>query len=281
MSNAILVFGASGTIGVPLVHDLLARGESVQTASRSGRTVEGAKGVKFDFGSAADFKTLLEDVNRIFLLLPTGQPDAVGTLSPVIEAAAARKVKIVYLSALGADAHPDQDHFKVETILKSSGTTHVSLRPNWFADNFHTFWKSDVLRGNLRLPAAQGKLGFIDARDIAACAAAALTSGKFDGGAFTITGPESLTYTQAAKILSTALKRTIKYTALTVDEYVKVRTSEGFPAEFARALADFFAPVRDGETAVVTNSVLELTGQPPRTLAVYARDHVADLTSDV
>src|SRR5512137_71815 len=133
-----MVFGASGTIGVRLVKELINRGEKVLTASRSGKTIAGAKAVTFEFGAATNFEMLLQGVDRIFLLLPTGYPDAVGTLSPMIEAAAARKVKIVYLSAFSADAHEDHDHHKVERILKSSGTPYVSLRPNWFSDNFHT-----------------------------------------------------------------------------------------------------------------------------------------------
>lgn len=277
MSNSVLVFGASGTIGVPLVKDLLNRGEKVLCASRSGKTMEGAKAVKFEFGSATDYAALLKDVDRIFLLLPTGHPDAVGTLSPVIEAAAARGVKIIYLSAFSADAHEDHDHHKVERILKSSGTPYVSLRPNWFSDNFHTFWKPDILKGEIRLPAAQGKTSFIDARDIAACAAAAFTTDKFNGHAFDLTGPEALSYTEAAEILSAATGKAIKYTPLSGDEYKKLRISEGDPPEFVRTIVEIFAPVREGEMARVTNGVFELTGQPARTLAVYARDHVADL----
>jgi len=225
LSNSILVFGASGTIGAPLVKDLLNRGENVQTASRSGKTIEGAKAVRFEFETTTDLEALLRDVGRIFLLLPTGHSDAVGTLSPVIDAAAARKVKIVYLSALGAGEHEDHDHAKVERLLKSSSTTYVSLRPNWFSDNFHTFWKSDILQGNIRLPAAQGRSSFIDARDVAACAAAALTTDKFDGGAFDLTGPEALSYAEAAEILSAVTGKTITYTPLSEEEYIRVRTS--------------------------------------------------------
>ena len=93
MSNAILVFGASGTIGVPLVKALHLRGENVLAASRSGKTIEGAKAVKFEFGTTPDFASLLQGVDRIFLLLATGYPDAVRALAPIIDAAAARNVK--------------------------------------------------------------------------------------------------------------------------------------------------------------------------------------------
>jgi uncharacterized protein YbjT (DUF2867 family) len=260
LSDSVLVFGASGTVGKPLVRNLLDRDQKVLTASRSGKTVEGATAVTFEFGTSTDFDSLLNGVNSVFLLLPSGHPNAVVTLSPLIESAARRSLKIVYLSAFGAGEHEDHDHHKVEQILKSSGTAYVSLRPNWFSDNFHTFWKSDVLQGNLRLPAAQGKTGFIDARDIAACAVVAFTTDKFDGRAIELTGPEALDYAQAADILSAAMGKAVTYTRLSEEEYIRVRTSEGMPPQFAKSIAQLFAPVRAGEYGLATNGVFEVTG---------------------
>jgi uncharacterized protein YbjT (DUF2867 family) len=31
--------------------------------------------------------------------------------------------------------------------LEKSCTLYVTLRPNWFSDNFHTFWKSGIEHG--------------------------------------------------------------------------------------------------------------------------------------
>lgn len=279
MNKSILVFGANGTVGVPLVQALLDRGEKAKAASRTGKVANGAEGVTFEFGKDADLSSVLEDVDRLFLLVPTGQADCIASLSPIIREASIHPIKIVFLSAFGADEHEDHESYKVEQLLKSSGVIHISLRPNWFSDNFHTFWKSDVMQGNLRLPAAHGRTSFIDARDIAACAVAALTADKFDGKAFELTGPESLDYEQAAEILSAATGRHIAYTPLAEDQYIKVRTDEGMPVGFAKTIARLFVPVRAGEYASVTDGVFEMTGVRPRTLADYARNHVRDLSN--
>lgn len=61
----------------------------------------------------------------------------------------------------------------------------------------------------------EGRTRFIDARDIAESAAGALTTDRFDGQAFTLTGPEALTYGDAAALLSTMLGKPIRYTPLT------------------------------------------------------------------
>ena len=101
--SKILVLGATGHVGRPLVKDLIARGEKVKAASRSGQPVDGAEGVTFDV-TKPDFETLFQGVDRLFLLLPTGYVDAKGLLLPIVAAAAARKVKIVLMSVFGVDA---------------------------------------------------------------------------------------------------------------------------------------------------------------------------------
>src|SRR5215475_6782513 len=146
MDGSVLVFGASGTVGTQVVKELLGHGVPVQAASRTGKAMEGAKPVKFDFGVTRDFQTLLQGISGMFLLSPTGHPDSVGTLSPIIAAASARGIKIVYLSAFGTGEQEDhEDHHRIEQVLNSSGAAYTSLRPNWFSDNFHTFWKNDIL----------------------------------------------------------------------------------------------------------------------------------------
>ena len=70
------------------------------------------------------------------------------------------------------------------------------------------------------MPAAEGKSSFIDVRDIADAAAAALTAKTFDGKAFNLTGPEALSYAEAADILSSVLGREIAYQPVTTEAFV-------------------------------------------------------------
>jgi uncharacterized protein YbjT (DUF2867 family) len=151
----------------------------------------------------------------------------------------------------------------------------VILRPNWFADNFHTFWLPGIHHGVIALPAGQGATSFIDARDIAASAAGALTTSRFDGQALNLTGPEALTYAQAAAILSEVAGRSIAYTPIDDEAFIATLTGAGVPADYARFLATIFHPVREGWTAAVTPTVESLSGKAPRSLRTYARDHAA------
>lgn len=277
MSGQILVFAANGNVGQPLVAALLAKGEQVKAASRTGTAVGGAQGVAVDMDNPSTFARAFEGVDRVFLLAPTGSLDITGRLLPVIEAAAARKVKVVLMTALGVDADEAIPYRQVELALERSGTPFVIVRPNWFADNFHTFWKPGIDHGVIAVPAGDGKTSFIDTRDIAESAAAALTTDRFDGRAFNLTGTEALSYGEAAAVLSRVTGKAIAYTPVDDDGFVGILTDAGVPEPYARFLATLFHPVREGWTARVTGDVETLTGHAPRSLATYAQDNAARL----
>lgn len=279
MANKILVLGASGTVGRPLVRALLAKGEAVKAASRSGAAVEGAKGVRFDFADPASFGPALDGVDRVYLIAPTGVTDVPGLLLPVVEAISAHGAKIVLQSAMGADLSDAHPYRVVERAIEASGRPYVLLRPNWFSDNFHSFWKAGVAAGEIALPAGEGRTSFIDVRDIAESAASALTSDRFDGRGFTLTGPEALGYAQAAHVLSEALGRTVGYRAIDDETFVAALVGAGVPEDYAGFLAAIFQPVREGFAAVVTSDVETLSGHAPRSLADYARDNRAALAA--
>jgi uncharacterized protein YbjT (DUF2867 family) len=277
MAGKILVLGAHGNVGAPLVKALLAKGERVKAASRSGKPAGDAEGVVLDVQDPATFAQAFADVDRAFIMVPAGYVDAKGILLPLLEAAAERKVKVVLQSVFGVDADDSIPYRQVELTLERSGLPFVILRPNWFSDNFHTYWRAGLEHGVIAVPAAEGKSSFIDARDIAASAAAALTTDRFDGKAFDLTGPEALGYAEAASILQTVTGKPAKYTPVDDAAFVQILTGAGVPADYAHFLAAIFAPVREGWTARVTDAVQTLTGQAPRTVKTYARDNAGAL----
>jgi len=279
MTNKILVLGATGNVGTPLVKALLAKGEAVKAASRSGKPVEGAEGVVFDFNDPATFAPAFEGVDRAYVMLPGGNSAVAELLRPVVEAAVARGVKIVFQSVFGVDADDSIPYRQVEIAIEKSGVPYVILRPNWFSDNFHTYWKVRLDHGVIAVPAGEGKSSFIDVRDIAESAAAALTTDRFDRRAFNLTGPEALGYADAATILSGVVGKPVAYKALEDDAFIALLTGAGVPADYAGLLTSIFYPVRQGWTAGPTGDVETLTGKSPRSVETYALDNAAALTA--
>jgi uncharacterized protein YbjT (DUF2867 family) len=275
MSGTILVLGATGNVGAPLVEMLAARGERVRAGSRHAPPVPGAEAVRVDLADAGSLEAAMDGVDRVYALAPAGTMDPAGLLSPVFAAAARRGAKVVLQTAMGVEASDEIPLRRAEIALERSGAPWVVLRPNWFMDNFHTYWREGVRAGRVEVPAGEGATSFVDARDIAAAAAGALTASEWDGQAFAITGPEALGYAEAAAVLSQATKRPVAYRPVDDATFVAAMTGAGLPEDYVRMLAGIFHPVREGWTATVTDAVERLSGQPPRTLAAYAADRAA------
>jgi uncharacterized protein YbjT (DUF2867 family) len=275
----ILVLGATGTIGSHLVRNLVDHQESVKAASRQGTSVPGAEAVSLDLTNPATFVPALSGVNRVFAMVPSGNVDPVGLLKPFLEETTKRGIKVVLLTVMGADADERIPYRQLELFLEKQDAPYVFLRPNWFSDNFQSYWLNDIRQGLLAVPAADGKSSFVDARDIAASASAALRSSAFDKRAFTLTGPQAHSYAEAAAILARVIDKPITYTPLDDASFIQRMVGAGVPEEYAQFLAAIFEPVRQGWTAQVTQDVFHLTGKQPRSLESYAMDRKAILRS--
>ena len=117
-----------------------------------------------------------------------------------------------------------------------------------------------VVRGTVVLPAGTGKSSFIDVRDIAESAAVALTTDRFDGQSFNLTGPETVSYADAAQLLSEVAGKPVRYVPIDDSAFVEALTGAGVARDYADFLASIFHPVREGWTAAVTDHVQTLTG---------------------
>jgi uncharacterized protein YbjT (DUF2867 family) len=275
MSSSILVTAATGTVGKHLVPRLLALGHRVRAASRSGKASLG-EATRLDFEAPASFAAALDGVDAIYLVVPTGPHHPLHMLSGFVDAAAARGIKIVLQSAIGVDADEAIPFRQLERKIEASGAPYVLLRPNWFFDNFHTYWLKDVReRGLIQLPAGETRTSFVDARDIADVAAAALTRPDFDGEALTLTGAESLTYAEAASVLSAVSGKPIRYEPVEVSQFIASAERIGLTREYAEHLAPIFYPVTQGWVAADSGDVSRVTGRAARRLVDYVSDNAA------
>jgi uncharacterized protein YbjT (DUF2867 family) len=162
---------------------------------------------------------------------------------------------------------------KVEISLERSGVPYTILRPTWFMQNFHAVWLQTIkATGSIQVPAAGARTAFIDTRDVAECAAVALTQEGFTGKAYNLTGGESLTYGEAAAILTRETGRHVSYAPIDDETFYGGLVNAGMQPDYAATMVTLFQSVRAGGAARVTDSVARLTGKPPRTLEGYARD---------
>ena len=144
------------------------------------------------------------------------------TTSNLVNEAKKAGVKyIVKQSVLGADLEPaitpSRLHRQAEKIIEESGIPFTFLRPNFFMQNFVTFYSHFIkTQGAFYVPAGDATASFVDVRDIAAVAVQALNGNKNGTGKHTrktydITGGEAISYGQAAEMLSKEIGKKVNY----------------------------------------------------------------------
>jgi uncharacterized protein YbjT (DUF2867 family) len=275
MSQSILVIGASGTVGSEIVRNLKAEGHTVRTTT-SKPTTEAGK-VHVDLATGAGLDAAFAGVDRAFFLSPGGYADQYKILAPLIaKAKAANLKKVVLMTAIGVETNPDAPLRKAEVDLENSGVPFNIIRPNWFMQNFNTFWVYGIKEhGAIRLPVGDGKAGFIDARDISAVAAKLLTDDKHNGQAFTLTGPELLTHADVAAAISKEIGKPVTYIDVDPEELKGILLGVGVPADYTELLLLLLSYLKAGYSAVVNDSVKTILGREPGDFKTYAHDFKA------
>jgi uncharacterized protein YbjT (DUF2867 family) len=270
----VVVTGATGNVGRPLINELAAAGERVRAVTRCPDTAgfpAGVEGVR----SAAD---ALPGASAVFL-----NSRALGSqLAEVVALAQRNKItKLVSLSALNADddfsRQPSRlrgDRNKeVEQLAVGSGLVWVSLRPSVFASNFVGMWAAQIRSGDVvGGPYAAASTAPIVDSDIAAVAARALLSDELDGRKVALTGPQAYTNAELVHVIGTVLRRPLRYREAP-PAVVRRRFAEiGLGAAFADAYMALLAETLD-KPALVTHEVEKILGRPAVTFAQWVDRH--------
>ena len=281
----IVVTGSSGTIGRELVRQLSAAGADVRALSRDiakTQPLPHAAPFRADLRDPQQVEAALVGASSVFLL--TGNdPGFAGLQTTVIKAAARQGVAhLVKLSALGASDHSrsaiGRDHWEVEQALQHTALPWTILPPHAFMQN----WLGDVAESvrtesTIYAPIGDGRVPFIDTRDIAAVGAEVLLHGERHlGKKYVLTGGEAVGYGDLARVLTEVTGRPIVYCPISMEEARSRLARHGVDRAVIEASLAIAAYQRDGgPTARVSSTVQTLLGRPPRTIMDFARDHAA------
>ena len=269
-----LVIGANGTVGSELVRLLRAAGHNVLKAT-SRPVTDPATEAHLNLATRAGLDTALRGVSKVFMLAPPGYTNQDELLNPVVDAAKAHGVqKIVLMTAMGANADDNAPLRKAELHLEASGLAYNIIRPNWFMQNFNSFWIQGILEhGKIFLPVGAAKGSFIDARDISAVAARLLSTDDFNQRDFDLTGAVAMDHDAVAAILSKATGQTITYQDIPEGDMRSALLQAGVPPAYAEFLLLILGFFKAGYSERTTDAVQTLLGRPPITLEQYAADY--------
>lgn len=212
----VVVLGAAGQTGRPLVTALVQRGARVRAvvhrAARGGWE-PGVREVAVDLANPRELTAVLRQARSAYYIPPvfSAHEEAFGA-NVIAAAVAAELPHLVYHSVLQADS-PDMPHhwrkFQVERALRSSPLNWTILRPAMYAQTPLSFL--NARRTTL-------SVGFnpdrdftpIDLRDLAAAAAQVLLEEGHGGRSYDLAGSQRLTYRQMAEEMARAWQHPVR-----------------------------------------------------------------------
>ncbi|PFE11795.1 SDR family oxidoreductase [Bacillus cereus] len=267
----ILVTGATGHVGKEVVKALMQKNIDFQVATRR----KESKGVYFDFEDPSSIKPALRGITKLFLLRPPHLADAKKYFQPVIDAAEEVGIKhIVFLSLLGVKKNPIVPHAKIEKIIKDSGIPYTFLRPSFFMQTLLS-QHGDELRNEkiIEVPAGNGKISFIDVRDIGEVAAKVLMEDGHEFKAYALTGSEALTYYEVAEIILKETNEHIIYTNPSIFTFRKRMIQKGLKNNFIMVMIGIYTTARLDLAKNITLDLEQLLERKPITLKQFAHDY--------
>ncbi|MFF0410283.1 ergot alkaloid biosynthesis protein [Kitasatospora sp. NPDC004745] len=294
-TGTTLVIGATGTTGSRTAARLLAGGHRVRAAGRRGAPwvdapssaaeaagapssaapsvgaesvgtpSAAAESVRFDWYDPATFADAVAGADRVYLVPPVGEPDPLPVMLPFLRRARAAGVRRAVLLSSSAVPEGGPAVGQVHRALPELFEEWAVLRPSWFMQNFtgeHLHARSIREHGTILTAAGAGRVGFVDAEDIAAVAAHALTDERAPDRDLVLTGPEALSHDAVAAVVAEVTGRPVVHHRLTHGE-LRERLSALMPPAFAGLLADLDRAIAAGAEDRTTDTVRLLTGRAP------------------
>jgi uncharacterized protein YbjT (DUF2867 family) len=265
----ILVSGATGNVGRPLVAQLLQAGHHVRALTRSPEKANlpaGAEIIRGDLTRPDSFAPALEGIESLHLINFGGDDYALLQTGPEIVALAERAgVKRVTVLRGG-------ERSTIEEAVEASSLAWTFLEPVEFMSGALDYAESIRTEGVVRQPFADRRTAAVHDADIASVAVAVLTQDGHGGRSYTITGPEVLTPREMVRTIGKALGREIPFIELSVKEAQAEWHTAGMPQEIIDFMMWAYGSTPEvGYTVVPT--VEQVTGRPARTFAQWAAEH--------
>jgi len=279
MAKKILVTGATGNIASLVIPQLLENGVEVRAYVRDPQKAGSLKdaGVEIVQGDFSDKDALVNAASGVdaILAITPPNPDAVVQGDNIIAAAkSAGSPFVIRISALKAAADAPTDngklHFAADEALINSGLPYTILRPHFFMQNIFMSVPTIKEEGNMYQAMGEGKLGLIDVRDIADCAAAILLDyEKHLNKIYNPTGPETITFYDMANIIGDGMGKKVNYVAIPPEGVRQPIIDMGWGEWAGQVMVDYSQAYSDGWGDFTNDDVERLTGKKARSFKKF------------
>ena len=280
----ILITGVTGSVGGAVLAEAMSRGVAgvramVRNEKDLAKLPAGVQGVAADFSDPPSLAQALDGVESAYLVC-AAVPELVELESNFLMACQKAKTPHVVLqSALGAadfgKSFPAW-HRKVEDKAAALNVPVTILRPNGFMQNISAFF-SETIRTSDRFFDALGsaKISYIDVRDIAAAAVAAIVQPTLRHKTYELHGPQALSHHELAARISGVAHRKVEYVPLTLEQMLQGMIAAGMPEARARPVVELYEYYLSGKGEGSDQALRSLIGREPRTIDGYLRESAA------
>jgi NAD(P)H dehydrogenase (quinone) len=276
VSGIILVTGASGRLGGRIVQCLLERVPANRVAALcrnvaqlpdlSGRGVQVRVGDYYDTASMTD---AFAEVEKLMMVSAPSFTDAITAHHNVITAAQQAGVAHVHFASIQrradsrfAIAQVTEWNRIAEHELASADLDVTILRNTLYVDALDDLIGEPDARGEIRVPAGQGRAAVPTRADIAEASAAVLATDGHAGCVYDLAGSRPITLEEVAAVISTTYGRPVTYQDVSVEQFVADRSDRGLPEEVVRFQGDWFSAIAADEFAA-TGMLGDLLGRSP------------------
>jgi uncharacterized protein YbjT (DUF2867 family) len=277
----ILVTGATGKVGSEAVRLLARQPTPVRALVRHPHDANaladlGAEIVEGDFEKPATLDAALAGVGTVILVSPAVPAQELTVVDRAVRAGVGHIVKITSKASADSPIARRRGQAEIEAGLAKSGISHTLLRSNAYMQNVLALAPAIAKTSSFGSSAGDGRVGMIDARDVAAVAATiAAEPGAHAGQTYWLTGPEPITYAHVAAVLTDLLGRTITFRHHSFEEDRQSMIAAGVPEPIATMNAQAFSLIADGDADWISPDVPSLLHRPARSFAQFAGDYAA------
>ncbi|MFC9895157.1 NAD(P)H-binding protein [Nocardia sp. NPDC127579] len=272
-----LLTGARGAVASALHPLLRADGHAVRLGSARPAELD-QPAVHCDLRDPSTFPAALAGIASVFLYAEAAH------LTEFLDAAIESGVEHIVLLSSSSTLDPDaatnpvaKSHLDAELALSDAPMPVTVLRPGAFAGNARS-WAWSIRAGRpITLPYPNAYTDPIHELDVAAVAHALLTSPRHRGRHHTLTGPQTLTFTEQLRELAAIIGHPIEFEPVTPAAW-RAEMADHLPAQYATGLLDYWARC-DGVPTELTDTVERVTGRPARPFGEWVRDHVHEFAA--
>lgn len=283
----ILVTGAAGKTGRAVINALTEQGELVRALvhrPEQSQIVHGsgaAESLIGDMTQKSTFDDAVKDIKAIYHICPNVNPDEVEIGRVAIAACLEKGVRrFVYHSVLHPQTQEMPHHWaklQVEELILQSGLEFTILQPSAYMQNIQNGWQRIVEQGIFLVPyPIETRLCVVDLHDVAEVVATVLVGDEYIDAIYELAGPENLSQTEVAQILTSELGDEIHAVQESLDVWKARVQASGMGTYQVETLLKMF--ITYARNDFVGNSVLleHLLGRKPTTFKEFVRRRLSE-----